>query len=334
MAIEDYSRSGLRYDDEQGFGMSASPIKSILITGANTGLGKDLARRLAVNGEFGKIYLGCRSGAKGASAKADLQNTTGRDAFDVVLIDVADPASVRRALGVLDRPLDTLVMNAGGTGGTAPMALTADGVTEIFASNVLGHVVLLEGLLAEGALTGTAVLTGSEAARGVRQLRIPRPTFASHSVDEFASVIDGSYFAAGKANAMAAYGQVKYLAALWMSATARKHPELRILTMSPGNTSGTEAMRDLPPPLRIIAQRLVFPHVLPALGLAHPLETGSGRLAAAVTDPALRSGAFYASAANKLTGPVIDQAEIVPDFRDTTIQDHADEAIHRYTTQN
>jgi len=39
------------------------------------------------------------------------------------------------------------------------------------------------------------VLVGSEAARGVPKMRIPRPTFSSSSAEEFASVIDGSFFA-------------------------------------------------------------------------------------------------------------------------------------------
>ena len=101
-------------------------------------------------------------------------------------------------LSLIQSPLKSLVMNAGGTGGSTPTALTGDGVTEIFASNVLGHAGLLEGLIAADALTGSAVLVGSEAARGVPKLRIPRPTFADHSVDEFASVIDGSFFAGQK----------------------------------------------------------------------------------------------------------------------------------------
>ena len=45
-------------------------------------------------------------------------------------------------------------MNAGGTGGSSAMALTKAGVTEIFASNVLGHARLLEGLIAADALDG------------------------------------------------------------------------------------------------------------------------------------------------------------------------------------
>ena len=43
-------------------------------------------------------------------------------------------------------------MNAGGMGGKTPNAKTEDGVTHIFASNVLGHVVLLDELLKEDKL--------------------------------------------------------------------------------------------------------------------------------------------------------------------------------------
>ena len=46
------------------------------------------------------------------------------------------------------------------------MDLTADGVTNVFATNVLGHVVLLEGLLTEDRLGEVAVFAGSEAAQG------------------------------------------------------------------------------------------------------------------------------------------------------------------------
>jgi hypothetical protein len=49
-----------------------------------------------------------------------------------------------------------------------------------------------------------------------------------------------------------------------------------------------------------------------------------------VTDPTLSSGVFYASAANRLKGPVVDQADIFPDLADPSFQDHANEAIHRF----
>jgi NAD(P)-dependent dehydrogenase (short-subunit alcohol dehydrogenase family) len=311
----------------------SEPAKRILITGANTGLGKDVARQLALRPDFERIYLGCRNSAKAERAKLDLQRTTGRSIFEVVIIDLTDLASVRAAASAIDGRLDAVLLNAGGTGGPTPAALTVDGVTGVFAQNVLGHVVLLEELIAAGALTEVAVLTGSEAARGVPKLRIPRPGFNDSSVDEFASVIDGSFFRDRKFNAMLAYGQVKYLGALWMAAMARRHPELRFITMSPGNTAGTEAMRDQPAPMRIIANRVVLPYVMPALGVGHKLEVGAKRLVDAVTDPSLHSGTFYASAAKTITGPIIDQAEIVVELRDETIQEHAYAAIHRFASQ-
>jgi NAD(P)-dependent dehydrogenase (short-subunit alcohol dehydrogenase family) len=306
--------------------------KSALITGANTGLGKELARQLALRGDFSKIYLACRNPAKAQAAQSDLTRVTGKSIFDVAIIDLTDLASVRAAIPTLDRPLDALVMNAGGTGGPHPMALTADGVTEIFAANILGHVVLLEELLDQGALIDVAVLTGSEAARGVPKLGIPRPTFVTHTASEFATVIDGTFFGERKPNVRLAYGQVKYLGALWMAALARKHADIRFITMSPGNTSGTEALRDLPTPVRLLAQHVLMPYVAPALGIGHKLEDGAKRLATAVTIESLQTGVFYASAAHTIIGPVMDQADIVPDFRDATIQDHAVEAIRRFVS--
>jgi hypothetical protein len=37
---------------------------------------------------------------------------------------------------------------------------------------------------------------------------------------------------------------------------------------------------------------------------------------------------FYASRPGAVTGPLVDQSEIVADFRDPAIQQHADKAIH------
>ncbi|MFZ0905060.1 MAG: SDR family NAD(P)-dependent oxidoreductase, partial [Mycobacterium sp.] len=304
--------------------------KSVLITGANSGLGKDVARQLALRDDFGVIYLACRNPAKARAAAQDLVAVTGRSIFRVLNMDMRDLDSVRRAVPAIEAPVDAVVMNAGGIGGPRPTALTSEGATEIFAANVLGHVVLLEELLAAGALAEVAVLTGSEAARGVPKLRIPRPTFVDGSVDEFASVIDSSFFGDHKPNARLAYGQVKYLGALWMAALARQHSRLRFITMSPGNTAGTQALRDLPAPMRVLAQRVLMPYLAPALGVAHKLEDGAQRLLTAVTDPTLRSGAFYASKASALTGPVIDQADIISELRDHVRQDHVVEAIHRF----
>lgn len=310
--------------------MTQAQGNAVLITGANTGLGKDVARQLAILGEYDTIYLACRNEARAQAAKADLQRLTARSVFEILLVDTADLASVRSAVATIKEPLEAVVLNAGGIGGRTPMALTAEGATTIFVSNVLGHVVLLEQLIDNGMVTSSAVLTGSEAACGVPKLRMKRSLFVTHSVDEFVSVIDGSYFRARKLDLGLAYGRVKYLGALWMSALARKHPELRLVTVSPGNTSGTEAFRDLRRVPRVVLRYVVMPYIAPVFGIAHTLDVGAKRLVDAVTDESWESGVFYASAPKALTGPLIDQAGIVGDFASDVIQDHAYDAIHRF----
>jgi NAD(P)-dependent dehydrogenase (short-subunit alcohol dehydrogenase family) len=309
--------------------MPESTHASALITGANSGIGKEVARQFADSGSFDAIYLACRNPAKAKAARNELEHATGRSVFTTVPLDTSDLGSVRAAIGLIGSPLRAVVMNAGGTGGSTPMALTADGVTEIFASNVLGHAVLLEELIAADILTGTAVLVGSEAARGVPKLRLPRPTFAENSADEFASVIDGSFYARQKVDARA-YGHVKYLGALWMSELARRNPHLRLLTVSPGNTAGTDVFRDMGTVLTPLMNRILMPYLLPRFGLAHRVDAGARRLVDATLRDDLDSGKFYASAANTLTGPLVDQADIVDAFADPTIQGHAYEAVHRF----
>jgi len=305
--------------------MSTLPGKTVLITGANAGIGKDVARQLALRPEMARIYLACRNQDRATTAKAELEAVTGRSIFDIILMDVANLGSVRDGLAAINGSLDALVMNAGVIGGKTPMDLTADGVTTLFATNVLGHAVLLEGLLAEDRLGEVAVFAGSEAARGIPKLRMKRPSFVSTSADELATVIDGSYFAGRKADPNLAFGQVKYIGALWMAYLARQYPDRRFITVSPGNTTGTQAADGLALPLRIAAK-----YVMPHLGISHKLDVGARRLVDGVTDPTLSSGVFYASAANTITGPLVDQADIFPDLANPSFQDHANEAIHRF----
>ncbi len=306
--------------------MSALPGKTVLITGANAGIGKEVARQLALRPEIARVYLACRNHDRAAIARTELEAKTGRTIFDIIVMDVADLESVRAGLAAIDASVDALVMNAGVIG-PKTMALTADGVTTVFATNVLGHVVLLEGLLAEDRLGEVAVLAGSEAVRGVPKLRMKGPSFESTSSDELATVIDGSYFAGRKPDFNLAFGQAKYIGALWMAYLARQHPDRRFITVSPGNTTGTHAPDGLPLPMQVAAK-----YVMPALGLAHKLDVGAKRLVDGVTDPTLSSGVFYASPANKLKGPLTDQTEILPDLANPSFQDNANEAIHRFIT--
>jgi len=303
--------------------------KSILITGANGGLGKESARQLALIKGTKKIYLACRNLDKAREARQFLEKSTGKTIFEILIMDVSDPNSVRSAVAELKEPIDALIMNAGGMGGKSPMDVNSDGVTSLFAANVLGHVVLLDELVKEKKLNKVALYAGSEGARGVEDMGMNRPDLKTSSEDEFTTVIDGTFFDE-QTDPMEAYGYIKYVAALWMSSEARKNPNLRLITMSPGFTSGTAVMNDLPFGKRLMFKYIMLPIVAPIKGLVHKLEKGAKRFVDGVSDDSFTSGIFYASKAKRLTGSLIDQSTIFPDLNNSSYQDNANEAIHRF----
>ncbi len=303
-------------------------MKSVLITGANTGLGKECARQLAMQNGIEKVYLGCRNAEKAQQAKRELEEATGKSVFEIVLVDVSDLNSVRAAVDSLREPLDALVMNAGGSGGKDPSVKTIDGATRQFAVNVLGHVVLVEELLKRELLTQAAVYAGSEAARGIPKMGIKRPELKTASVEEIVSVIDGSFFG-NSADSQTPYGTIKYVAALWMASLARKYPNVRLVTVSPGATSGTNGGEDLPPVVKFIFNN-VAPILFPLFGLMHKVDAGAKRYVDVLNDASYKSGIFYGSKAPVLTGALVDQSTIFADLSNQAFQDNASEAIHRF----
>ena len=68
----------------------------MLITGANVGIGKDVARQLALRPEIDRIYLACRNQDRASTAKADLEGVTGRHSSTSFLW--TSPILVRSAL--------------------------------------------------------------------------------------------------------------------------------------------------------------------------------------------------------------------------------------------
>ena len=304
-----------------------NPIQTVLITGANAGLGREAARQLALQKGIKKIYLACRSAEKAETAKVGLAAETGRDIFEIVILDVANSDSVRKAVAKMVTPVDAVVLNAGGTGGQTPNALTGDGVTTIFAANVLGHAVLVEELISRQLVTSTILYAGSEAARGIPKMGVAKPELKSASVDEFVSIADGSLFGP-KADPLDIYGTIKLTGALWMASMSRQYPHLRFVTMSPGGTTGTNGMDDLP-----FLKKLFFKYVggllMPMFGMMHSVETGARRYVDGLLNPRFESGRFYASHSGSPTGPVVDQVTIDASLGNVNAQNNAYRAIHQ-----
>ncbi len=304
--------------------------ESILITGANVGLGKETARQLALRKETKNVILFCRNQAKAEAAKKDLEEQTGKTVFEIIIGDVADVDSVRKAVEKIKEPVDAVILNAGGMVGKNAAKITPSGMNELAATNILGHVVLVEELLKHGKLRKAVLSVSAEAVPGVKALGMKPVAMSTSSVDEFAAVLDGSYFG-NKFDAVQAYGYVKYAATMWTLSMARKHPELKFVVVSPGNTKGTQAPNNLPPAMQFMVKHVMMPVVFPLIGgMVHKLEVGAKRFVDGISDDRYKTGVFYASKQGKLSGDMVDQGTFYTDLKNATFQDNADAAIHRF----
>ena len=174
-----------------------------------------------------------------------------------------------------------------------------------------------------------ALFASTEAARGIKKMGMKRPNLKNSSVDEFASIFDGTAFG-DNFDAMQVYGIVKYGGTMWMSSMARKHPDIRFISMSPGGTRGTEGFNDMPFLQRLFFKYIGMPILMPLMGMSHSLEKGAKRFVDGINDKSFESGGFYASKEKVLTGVVIDQSSIFPVLKNEQFQDNASEAIHRF----
>lgn len=301
-------------------------LKRVLVTGANAGLGKECAKQLSDQNGIETIYLGCRNLKKAEQAKAELEKITGKQIFEILLIDVGDTCSVHAAIEKLEQPIDGLVMNAGGSGGHNFKQLTKDGVINIIAVNLLGHVVLINELLKAKKLTQVAVYSGSEGARGVKEMGMRRPELTGYSTQEFISICDGSYFA-DENDPMVIYNHVKLIGAFWMSALARQHPEIKFITMSPGLTAGTQGADTLPVLQRVFMKTMMRLMVL--FGKAHKADAGAKRYLEGLFNENLKSGVFYASEKG-LSGDIGEQRLFFPELDVEEFQNNAQQALHHF----
>ena len=121
--------------------------KLVIVTGANSGTGKEAARRLA--GAGAHVVMAVRTVGKGEQARAEILAQHPDARLEVRRVDLANLASVREfAEGLLaDRtPIDVLINNAGVMAPPTRMT-TADGFELQFGSNYLGPFALIVRLL-------------------------------------------------------------------------------------------------------------------------------------------------------------------------------------------
>lgn len=246
--------------------------RTFLVTGANSGLGFETARQLAVHG--GSVVLTARSESKGADAVSRIRAAHPGANVEYRLLDLADLDDVRRFAGqVLDDGItvDVLVNNAGVM--MPPRRLTPQGFESQFATNHLGHFAL------SGLLFGT-----------IAQGRDPRVVTVSSTLHKRGSIHFDDLTGERSYSPGAYYSQSKFANVLFALELDRRlraiRSPVRSVLAHPGysdtnlQTSGpTGAMRQL---LKV-ANRL----------FAQRAEMGALNQLYAAVDPNAQSGKFY-----------------------------------------
>lgn len=237
-------------------------MKTILITGANTGIGAAAAIQLAAPGVH--LALACRSEEKAAPVLAAVRAAGAEASFvalDLTTLDGAARAGERFARE--HGRLDVLIDNAGVAG---VHGLTADGWELTFGVNHLGHFAFtmpLLPLLEKAAGRVVVVASGNH------------------------FKVDGIAFdrlrEKGRGIALKEYGVSKLANVLFTAELRRRYPKIGAVSLNPGRIA-SDIWRRIPQPFRAI--------IMFALRMK-PVEVGGQTLVHAATIPLDASTPLY-----------------------------------------
>lgn len=204
-------------------------MKSILITGANAGIGRACAEQLAQPGVH--LTLACRSREKTEPVLRELRARGATAEFlKLDLGDLKQAASAAHAFAETHASLDVLINNAG-VGGVR--GITKDGYELSFGTNHLGHFAFAVPLLSRLAVSrGRMVMVAS--GKHYQARRVPFEALRSPT-----KTIVG----------MKEYGVSKLCNVLFAAEVRRRYPELAVVCVNPGRIA-TDIVRRVPWPLR------------------------------------------------------------------------------------
>jgi protochlorophyllide reductase len=184
--------------------------RTVLVTGANSGLGLRTAQVLAARGAH--VIMGCRSVQRGQAARRAVAGSA-----EVLELDLADLSSVRAAADKVDQ-LDVLINNAGIM--AVPNGRTVDGFERQFGTNHLGHAALTWLLLpALRKRPGARVVTVASLAHQYGRIDFDDPNWERRPYSYRGS-----------------YGQSKLANILFARELERRSPDVTSIAAHPGVT--------------------------------------------------------------------------------------------------
>ena len=278
----------------------------VLVTGGNSGIGFECARRLARAGWH--VLIASRNRQASAEAVDRIARDSGADAASELGLDLGSTAAVRqfvREIDARDVPLRALVCNAGLQVHKGPQ-LSPDGYELTFAVNHLGHFLLTNLLLARLVRNAPAriVIVASGVHDPKFRTGMPKPAVADLATlaatgGPRAGAFDGrlAYVNSKLCNLWFTYELIRRIEAAGLSREGRW---VSVNAFEPGLVPGSGLARDYPPVLRFIWDRLLpgLARLLsPAVPSINPADKAGAALAKVALDPELdrTSGRYFPS---------------------------------------
>ena len=125
-------------------------LKTIILTGASNGLGFETVKKIAKNFKNYRIILACRNLTKANDRKEEIEKETQNKNLIVMEIDTSSLDSVKNFVEKYKKSsygkIYSLICNAA-VGGSSPSEKTKEGYDIVFATNHLGHFLLVNLLI-------------------------------------------------------------------------------------------------------------------------------------------------------------------------------------------
>jgi len=232
--------------------------KTVIITGGNSGIGKETAKALLSKGA--KVYIAARSEEKSQRAIDELKQETGKDTVFFLKLDLADLVSVKAAAEEFigkESELHTLYNNAGVY--AVIDRVTSQGYDNQFGTHVLGHFYLTKLLLP--LLTATAKNAPPGSVRVVHVSSLGHYMTPPEGI-RWSTLKPGDDFLAlaKKIGALKLYGQSKLGNILISNSLARRYrgEGIVFISLHPGNVT-SDLARDAGVLMKLFARVITYP---------------------------------------------------------------------------
>ena len=281
----------------------------IFMTGANGSIGKEVVK-LLIKEEAASIVLACRTEEKAQSVISDMPNSSTKlEPFGG--FDMADENAIGQAVNQLgDAAFDIVFLQSGG------MVVANDyqfieskdqKIEKTIFQNVMGPYLTMKLLFEKHLISKNTsiIFPGGEGARGIKGL-IKKPVF-NFPEDLMFYIENGSV----NYSDIDALGVSKFMSALLVQKLALLDNDRTYLWFSPGLTSGTKGLSNVPNPKRFIMEKIGFP-LMTRLGLAQKPEQAAQKYVDCLKGKYGESGSLIGAPEGKALGKLVDQKPMNP----------------------